>query len=138
MNFQSHFSLFQLKFLGNFWLSVILIYDIHNKISKLDLLGHFCFWPLLASFKGHWKTFMLMLIQRWLVGRFEGLIKGLQHAQFEPKVTNSFWVIQLSSNFYLHQDLDLNRGCIEAELKSLGLIWCNGASLIPTWGLKCS
>ena len=37
---------------------VILIYNIYNKILKLDCLGHFYFWPLLASFRGHWKTFL--------------------------------------------------------------------------------
>ena len=138
MYFQSHCNFFQFEFLNNSLLFVILIYDIYNKISNLDLFDHFLYWHLLASFRGHWKTFMLRLIQQWLVGRFESLIKGLQHAQFETKVTNSFWVIQLSSNFYLHQDLDLNRGCIEAGLKFLGLIWWNWASLIPTWSLKCS
>ena len=76
--------------MDNFWLFVILIYDIHNKISKLDLFGHFCLWPLLASFRGHWKTFMLRLIQRWFLERFEVLMKGLHHTQNDPKITNSF------------------------------------------------
>ena len=48
-----HCSLYGYEFFDNFCLFVILIYDIYNKISKLDLSGHFCFWPLLASFRGH-------------------------------------------------------------------------------------
>ena len=104
LNFQSHCNLFQHEFLDNFWLFVILIYDNHNKISKLGLFAPFCFWPLLASFRGHWKTFMWKLIQKRLVGRFEGIIKDFQHTWNEFKVSNSFWVIPLSWNFYLHQD----------------------------------
>ena len=127
LNFQSHCNLFQLEFMDNFWLFVILIYDIHNKISKLDLFGHFCFWPLLASFRGHWKTFMLRLIQRWLVGRFDGLMKSLQQTENGPTITNSFWVIPLFSNLDLDQDFDLNRGYIEAGWKLFGLKWCNWA-----------
>ena len=48
-----HCSLYGYEFFDNFCLFVILIYDIYNKISKLDLFGHFCFWPLLASYRGH-------------------------------------------------------------------------------------
>ena len=76
----------------NFWVSFtlfILIYDIHNKILKLDCLGHFYFWPLLASFRGHWKTFLLKLIQQWIVGHFKGLMKGIQSAWNEFKIPTS-------------------------------------------------
>ena len=75
LNFWGHCSLFQLEFLNNFCLSMILTYDIHNKISKSALSGHFCSWPLLASFRGFWKTFFLKLTQHCLVGRFGGLIE---------------------------------------------------------------
>ena len=43
LNFQSHCNLFQLEFMDNFWLFVILIYDIHNKISNLTFLAIFAF-----------------------------------------------------------------------------------------------
>jgi hypothetical protein len=75
------------------------VYDIHNKISKLDLFGQFSLWLLLASCRGHWKTLILELIQKWLVGRFDGFIKCLKHTQKEIEITNSFWVIPLSSKF---------------------------------------
>ena len=82
-------SLSQMKFLNYFYILVILLYDIYNKILKLDCLGHFNFWPLLASFRGHWKTFLLMLIQQWLVGRFKGLMKGFQSTWNESKIPTS-------------------------------------------------
>ena len=56
-----------------FW---ILIYDIHNKISNLELLGHFYFWPYKRPRGRIYIFFVLKLIQQWLVGRFEGLMKG--------------------------------------------------------------
>ena len=92
-----HCSLYGYEFFDKICLFVILIYDIYNKISKLDLFGHFCFWPLLASYRGHWKTFLLLLIQQWLVGHFQGLIQDIQPTWNECKILTSFWAIPLSS-----------------------------------------
>ena len=48
LNFPGQCNLFQIEFHNDFGISVILTYDILNKISKLGLFGHFYFQPLLA------------------------------------------------------------------------------------------
>ena len=85
------------NFIIIFYFFIIHRYDIYNKILKLDLFGNFYFWPLLASFRGYWKTFLLELIQQWLVGRFEGLIKWLKPTWNESKILNSQWATPLST-----------------------------------------
>ena len=79
-------SLSQLEFLNYFYILAILIYDISNKILKLTLFDHIYFWPLLASFRGCWKTFFLRLMQQWLVGRFDSYIECCKPVQ------NEFWM----------------------------------------------
>ena len=59
VSFLCQSSLSQWEFLNIFYIFVILRYDIYNKISKFGHFGHFYFWPLLASFRGHWKRFLL-------------------------------------------------------------------------------
>ena len=41
LNFPGQCNLFQIEFHNDFGISVILTYDILNKISKLGLFGHF-------------------------------------------------------------------------------------------------
>ena len=55
------------------------VYDIHNKILKLNPFTHFYFWPLLAASRPYLKTFFMTVIQLWLGGRFEGPMEGQQH-----------------------------------------------------------
>ena len=105
-------SLSQLEFLNYFYILAILIYDISNKILKLTLFDHIYFWPLLASFRGCWKTFFLRLMQQWLVGRFKGFIFLSKPTWNELWIPNSLWVIAIFSKFYPQLDFGLNWGCI--------------------------
>ena len=105
-------SLSQLQFLNYFYILAILIYDISNKILKLTLFDHIYFWPLLASFRGCWKTFFLRLMQQWLVGRFKGFIFLSKPTWNELWIPNSLWVIAIFSKFYPQLDFGLNWGCI--------------------------
>ena len=105
-------SLSQLEFLNYLYILAILIYDISNKILKLTLFDHIYFWPLLASFRGCWKTFFLRLMQQWLVGRFKGFIFLSWPTWNELWISNSLWVIAIFSKFYPQLDFGLNWGCI--------------------------
>ena len=52
LNFLGQCNFFQMEFHNGFDISVILTYDIHNKISKLGHFGHFnfgLFWPHLEA-----------------------------------------------------------------------------------------
>ena len=106
-------SLSQLEFLNYFYILAILIYDISNKILKLTLFDHIYFWPLLASFRGCWKTFFWDLCHKdWL-----GVLKGSSFFFILANMKwtlNSYnlWVIAIFSKFYPQLDFGLNWGCI--------------------------
>ena len=120
--FWSSCSLFKLEYFAHFWFFGILIYDIHNKISNLELLGHFYFWPYKRP-RGHmYIFFVLKLIQQWLVGHFEGLTKSYQPTQNDFEIPSTSWEIPLSSTSYHKLDFGLYWGWIEARTQLLGMI----------------
>ena len=73
---------------------------------------HLYFWPFWVAF----KTFLLKLIQPWLVGHFEGLTNGYQPAWNEFAIANGYWAISINSHLYPQLDFGLYWGCLEAEI----------------------
>ena len=101
-----------------------------QKWLKMAFLTHFIV--------HHIKTFLLKLIQHWLVGRFEGLTIGYQPAWNEFEIPNGSWAIALSSTFYPQLDFGLYWGWNEAEIKNLGMILSIRVRRMAIWSLVIS
>ena len=101
-----------------------------QKWLKMAFLAHFIL--------HHIKTFLLKLIQHWLVGRFEGLTIGYQPAWNEFENPNGSWAIALSSTFYPQLDFGLYWGWNEAEIKNLGMILSIRVRRKAIWSLVIS